>query len=355
MAAGGLAACAGPIEPPGEEPGCPRFLRGYEAGFAADPGNAARAWFRDAGRGLFLRYGVYSQLGRGPAVQFDERIPPARYNELKKTFDPSGFDAERIGDLALESGMGYVGLSARHADGFCLFRTVQTDFNSLENSGRDLVDELAASCRARGLGMILSYSYAADWRHPYFFPAETSRTQWRGARPAYEARPAEYRFEKDEDFLRYTRYAHNHLQEIAYRYHPVAGIRLEPAAGYHARPDLFPVEQAYEILREARAGILVAFGLGANGDEDFAAASRQAPASIEELLAARAWSANRAKPLEICLPVAELRARESPESAAAPPGDRDANLLVRADLAPDGSLAPPDERTLLELGARRRA
>lgn len=363
--AAGLAGCAGPSLPRDHEPDYPRFLEGHEEQYAAAPKEAALAWFRNAGSGLFLQYGVYSQLRRGPTVQFDERIPVARYGELKATFDPGGFDADRMADLAVDSGMRYVGLTARHADGFSLFRTIETDFNSLESSGRDLVDELAASCRERGLGLLLSYSYAADWRHPYFFPTETAWSKWRGARPAYKLPPPEYAFEKDEDFLHYIRYAHNQLQEIVYRYEAVAGIRLEPVAGYHARPDLFPVEQTYAILREARPGILVAFGLGANGDEDFATTESEVPGTIEESIAARAWGDNSGKPLEICHSLATKPSRGASEATRRTDAQllgllegtsaRGANLLVRIDLLPDGSIDAEHERSLLEFGRRRGA
>ena len=365
VAAAGLAGCGGPIVPRDQEPDRPRFLDGYEAQYADDPGSAARAWFRDARCGLFLQYGVYSQLRRGPNVQFDERIPLARYGELDATFDPGGFDAGRIADLALASGMRYVGLTARHADGFSMFRTIETDFNSLESSGRDLLGELAEACRERGLGLLPSYSYAADWRHPYFFPPETARSNWRGARPAYDSPPDEYVFEKDEDFLHYIRYAHNQLQEIVYRYEEIAGIRLEPASGYHARPDLFPVAQAYSILREARPGLLVAFGPGADGDEDFGALDGEVPGAVGERIATVDRVSHGRKRLEICHSLTDRHAGGGPETARKTASElvrllegasaRGANLLVRTQLNPDGSIDAEDERTLLEFGRRRGA
>ena len=365
VAAAGLAGCGRTIVPRDQEPEHPKFLDGYQAQYAADPGSAARAWFRDARCGLFLGYGVYSQLRRGPNVQLDERIPLARYRELKETFDPSGFDAGRIADLALACGMRYVGLTARHADGFCMFRTIETDFNSLESSGRDLLGELAEACRERDLGLLPSYSYAADWRHPYFFPAETARSNWRGARPAYDSPPNEYLFQKDEDFLHYIRYAHNQLQEIVYRYEQIAGIRLEPASGYHARPDLFPVAQAYSILREARPGLLVAFGLGANGDEDFVALKAEVPEATEERIAIDDRGSDRGKQLEVCHSLTDRDVGGGSETARTDAAElvrlleevsaRGANLLVRAELNPDGSIDAEDKRTLLEFGNRRGA
>lgn len=363
---GGLAGCSSGILPLDPEPVFPGYLRGFEGPYAVDPRGAAGAWFRAVRWGLFLRYGVYSQLKRGPAVQFDERIPLGRYAELQTSFDPSGFDAEKIADLAVEAGLGYVGLSARHADGFCLFRTIESDFNSLEACGRDLVDELASACRLRRLGLLLSYSYAADWRHPYFYPPETARIDWRGARPAYDTPPNEYSFQRDEDFLHYIRHAHNQLQEIVYRYRPLAGIRLKPILGYHARPDLFPIGQTYAILREAQSSLLVGFGQGANGDEDFTTAKGQVRIRPEGGdAAADAWKKNRGKPLEIRRSL-RSGARSRTASAGQLGADnlrcllRDsealsANLLLCMDLAPDGSVDPLDEQRLLEFGRLRGA
>ena len=348
-AATGAAACSSPVAAPDPGAATPGYLHGREALYATDRRGAALAWFRSARCGLFLSYGVYAQLGRGPAVQFDERIPVARYGELSATFDPSGFDAERLADLAVACGLRYVGLPARHADGFCLFRTIETEFNSLDSSGRDLVGELDRSCPRRNLGLLLSYSYAADWRHPYFFPPDPARGNWRGSRPAYPDSQPEYRFERDEDFLHYIRYAHNQLREIAYRYESLAGIRFEPVEGYRARPELFPVGQAYSILREARPAILVSFGSGANGEEDFAAIDAAAADGRDGEPGASAGRA--AGPLEVSYALRASTVQRPSEArylreTLRRTSERGANLLLRAELLADGSLRVADEAAL---------
>ena len=348
----GLVGCS---TQPRTESSTPPYLEDRKAFYAEDPRGAAVDWFQSCNLGLSLDYGVFSQLGRGPSVQFDERIPLGEYRRLQSTFNPSGFDAERLADVAAACGMDYMGLTARAADGFCLFRTVQTDFNCLEASGRDLLDELCQACRDRGLGLVVSFSYAADWRHPYFYPAETAQTDWMGARPGYESAPADYRFEKDEDFLLYIRHVHQQLQEIAYRYLPVAGIRLEPEEGYHARPDLFPVDQTYSILREAQAGLLIAFGSGVSGDEDFATVRGLNPPTPKTEIAAQAWARNRDKPLEMTCDVANdgpniARSLLDSYRAAA---KQDAKLLVRLPLRADGSPHPSAEGALLEFAQLR--
>ena len=361
-------ACSSDPIPPDPEPELPKFLSGYADLYAENPRAAALQWFTDADFGLFLRYGVYSHLKRGAWAQLRERIPVAEYAKLKDSFDPKNFDAGKIVDMAAAAGMKYVNLTARHHDGFCLFRTNETDFNSLDACGRDLVGELAAACRAKGLGLFLYYSYALDWRHPYFYPRETARLDWRNSRPDYEQPQPEYKFEKDEDFLHYIKFVHAQLKEIIYRYRPLAGIRLGPIMGFYARPELFPIEQTYEIIREAQPDILICFKQGANGDEDFTAHEREPRAHPEGgKIAADVWELNKNKPIEIC-DALQPRARDYAErndGRRRSAGDvmemlasckrYDANLLLNADPLPDGSIDPTDERTLLEVGRRLRA
>ena len=345
-ASAGLGACSAPVIPPDPELPPPGFAKGRETLYRESPRTAVLSWFRQAGPGLFFDYGVYTQLGRGPWAQFEDRIPPGRYSELASTFDPAGFDAAALAEVATGCGFGYVGIPARHADGFSLFRTIETDFNTLEASGRDLVGELNDACEARGLGLTASYSYAADWRHPYFFAPEDSRTEWKRSRPEFPDPEPRYKFQKDEDFLHYVRYAHNQLQELAYRYRSLAALRFEPIEGYRARPDLFPVEQAYSVLREGRPGMLVSFGLGVTGDEDFIsidAGSDSSPADGRPLEIAHRLGAPEAGGPD------GLRAASAGlATALGDASDRQANLLVRVELRADGSLRPADEQVLRE-------
>src|SRR5690606_3897300 len=107
---------------------------------------------------------------------------------------------------------------------FCLFRTNQSDFTSLGSPARrDLVQELADSCRKKGLGLCLYYSYALDWRHPYFYSREASmqgEVQWDSARPAYDKPQPEYLYRAEEDFTNYLNFVHEQMREILHRYHP---------------------------------------------------------------------------------------------------------------------------------------
>ncbi len=375
--AGAATLCAGACAPRSglESGGAPSYLSGYEAAYRAAPREAATAWFREAKFGLFLHYGLYSLLGRGEWVQLLERIPVAEYGRLIDDFTATDFDADFIAELAVEAGMQYVNLTTRHHDSFCLFRTKQTDFNSVAapRCGRDLVGELAEACRKRRLGLFLYYSYGADWRHPYFLPRTSG---WENARPAYDEPQPEYRFRKDEDFRRYIDFVHAQLRELLTQYGPVAGIWLDPIMGYYSRPDLFPVQQTYALIRSLQPQTLIAFKQGATGDEDFVAPERtprahQSGGEIGRL----AWARNAGKPIEICdtlqayLPGihggstwgynrALDGSHHGPEHVIemlAHARNVNANLLLNTGPLPEGAIHPADAATLREVGRRLRA
>ena len=174
----------------------PSYLKGFEDLYAEDPHKAALAWFKDARFGLFMHYGLYSQLGKGEWIQYKSKIPVSEYEKLTETFNPQKFDADFITDLALEAGMKYINLTSKHHDGFCLFDSKKGNWNSMAVAKRDLCAELAEQCDKKGLGCFFYYSLPMDWHHPYFL----SREYGQYYRPDYEVKPEQYKFEKIEDF-----------------------------------------------------------------------------------------------------------------------------------------------------------
>lgn len=370
VAATGLAACGGqaPEKQAAEQAAVPSFLAGYEDLYRQDPRVATKKWFDEARYGLFMHYGVYSQLKHGEWVQLRETIPVAEYAKLKDTFDPRNFDTDAICDMAVAAGMKYVNLTSRHHDSFCLFRTNQTEFNSVSSQARrDLVQELTDSCSKKGLGLCLYYSYALDWKHPYFFSREASaqgEVQWDSARPAYDKPQPEYLFEQDEDFTQYNNFVNAQLEEILNRYHP-AVIWLDPIMGYYSRPELFPIELTYEIIRNSDPGVLICFKQGANGDEDFVAPEREPRAhqhggSVGEA----AWEKNEGKKIEICDTLqprvwgyderdkGKHRTADDVMAMLEHCDKYSANLLLNTGPLPDGSINPVDQQTLLDVGKR---
>ena len=144
---------------------------------AEEPYNLAA--FREARFGMFIHWGLYSQLGGrwkgqrserpiGEWIQHTLRIPNADYSQLAKTFNPVEFDPDDWARRAKDAGMGYVVLTAKHHEGFSLFATKASDFNVVDASPfkRDIVREFAAACRRQGLKVGLYYSQFLDWYEP---------------------------------------------------------------------------------------------------------------------------------------------------------------------------------------------
>lgn len=124
------------------------------------------AWFRDARFGMFIHWGLYSQLGRHEWVMNRERIPVAEYEPLADSFKPGKWPARKWAKLAKEAGQRYMVMTTKHHEGFCLFDSALTDYNAKRRGpGRDLVAEYVEACREQGLRVGFYYSLM-DWHHP---------------------------------------------------------------------------------------------------------------------------------------------------------------------------------------------
>ena len=119
---------------------------------------------------MFIHWGVYSTLGRGEWVFYQEHMTCDEYAQFAKAFQPRNYHPADWVALAQDSGMKYVVLTTRHHDGFCLFDSAASDFTSVKTGpGRDLVAEFADACHSAGMRMGFYYSLE-DWRFPGQLP-----------------------------------------------------------------------------------------------------------------------------------------------------------------------------------------
>ena len=127
------------------------------------------AEFEKLGFGMFIHWGLYSQLGRGEWVMHQERIPVNEYKELAKTFTASKFDAYKIAKTAKAAGMKYITLTTRHHEGFSLYDTrgLSTYDAPHSTAGRDLIREYVDACNDVGI-VPFFYHTTLDWYHPDF-------------------------------------------------------------------------------------------------------------------------------------------------------------------------------------------
>ena len=352
----------------------PPYLAEYAALYRTNPREAARAWFGTARFGLFMHYGLYALLGRHEWVQLRENIPLAEYEKLKDRFTAKDFDADFITGLAIDAGMKYITITSKHHEGFSLFATKENDYNAMDSPcGRDLIAQLSEACYRKGLGLFLYYSYAADWHHPWFYPPDAG---WVNARPPNWKDEPRYLWRRDADFKRYVAFVHAQLRELLTGYGPIAGIWFDPIMGYYARPDLFPMEETYALVRSLQPQTLISFKQGATGSEDFAAPERSGYSLADrvaktfperpesERIARRAWESNRIKKVEYCDTLqprgwgyiaADDGNHKTPDQVMemlTKADENNANLLLNTGPLPDGGIHPEDIATLREVGKR---
>jgi len=87
-----------------------------------------------------------------------EQIQPEEIDALAERFNPDHFSADEICDLAVAGGMKYIVFCTMHHEGFRLYDTRLSDFNSVRMFGRDLTAEIVNACRKRGLKIALYHS-----------------------------------------------------------------------------------------------------------------------------------------------------------------------------------------------------
>ncbi|MCQ2476519.1 MAG: alpha-L-fucosidase [Clostridia bacterium] len=123
-------------------------------------------WWREARFGMFIHFGLYSQLGRHEWAMACENIPVDEYEKLADSFKPKEGCCREWAALAKKAGCKYMVLTTRHHEGFSLWDSKVNPFNSV-NYGphRDIVKEFVDACREFGL-KIGFYSSLMDWHHP---------------------------------------------------------------------------------------------------------------------------------------------------------------------------------------------
>lgn len=348
----------------------PNYLKNYSELYEKDPHAANLAWWKDAKWGLFMHYGLYSQLERGEWVMLREKIPIAEYEKLFDSFDPKNFDADFITDLACEAEMSYINITACHHEGFCLWKSDVEEYNSYNAVKRDLVRELAEQCDKKGLGFFTYYTNVFNWRHPYSIPLEYMPS----GRPDYDFDDPRYLFKGPEDVAKYWEYAHACMKELLDLEYPLAGMWLDIIMGYYSAPEMVPIEETYKLIKDSRPEALISFKQGATGTEDFASPERQFHSLADRLrnngnergagLAEIAWQGNKNKHNEICTTLQHGAWGYSKDVEHFTPDDvwklladaikNNCNLLANTGPLPDGSIHSEDVKSFREVGQRIR-
>src|SRR6185312_8434002 len=134
-------------------------------------------WWRDAKFGMFIHWGLYSQLaghwngqttsGLGEWIMNDLHIPLAQYAQVANQFDPTLFNAQQWVQTAQSAGMKYIVMTSKHHDGFSMFNTSVNTYNVVDATPwhQDPIALMSQAAHAAGLHFGAYYSIL-NWADP---------------------------------------------------------------------------------------------------------------------------------------------------------------------------------------------
>ena len=205
---------------------------------------------------MFIHFGLYSAYGgvyNGKPVTFgySEQIQSFAgifsdwYADTALEFDPIKFNADEIVSLAKEAGMRSIVITTKHHDGFCMFKTATTEYNSVDATPtkRDYVKELSEACRRGGINFAMYYSLI-DWNFPYAYPISSHNCDF--------ITPQHHEFSKAQ------------VTELLTNYGPISELWFDMGSNQPEQS-----KELYELVHKLQPDCMVSGRLG-NGWYDFA-------------------------------------------------------------------------------------
>ena len=205
---------------------------------------------------MFIHFGLYSVYGgvyNGKPVTFgySEQIQSFAgifsdwYADTALQFDPIKFNADEIVALAKAAGMRSIVITTKHHDGFCMFNTATTEYNSVNAtpSKRDYVKELSDACRRGGINFAMYYSLI-DWNFPHAYPISSHNCDF--------ITPQHHEFSKAQ------------ITELLTNYGPVSELWFDMGSNQPEQS-----KELYELVHKLQPDCMVSGRLG-NGWYDFA-------------------------------------------------------------------------------------
>ncbi len=134
-------------------------------------------WYKEAGLGLFLHWGIsaadptgnreisWSMIKDWPPgnSQADGEMTPNEYFALAEKFNPQKYNPDKWMKAAADAGFKYAVLTVKHHDGFALWPSDYGNFSTKQYlDGKDLVKPYVQACRKHGLKVGLYFS-PPDW------------------------------------------------------------------------------------------------------------------------------------------------------------------------------------------------
>jgi alpha-L-fucosidase len=201
---------------------------------------ASREKFQDMKFGLFIHWGIYSELGAGEWVMHERNIPYNNYKRLADFFNPQAFNAHDWVQFAKRAGMKYITITSRHHDGFSMFGTKASPYNIVDATPyhRDPLMELALECQKEGIELHFYYSLL-DWGRPdYAFGS-----------PIVNGAPVNGNWDS------YIKFMKDQLTELITKYPGVKGIWFD--GQWERREANWHFDEIYALIHRLNPAIMV--------------------------------------------------------------------------------------------------
>ena len=195
--------------------------------------------FEQLGFGMFVHWGLYSQLGKGEWVYNIHKMDMNEYKKLIDTFTAENFDAEKLVLTAKNAGCKYIILTTRHHEGFSLYDTCGlSDFDAVHSPAkRDLIKEYVDACNKHGI-LPFFYHTTLDW----------------------------YNTEFESDFDSYLEYLRKSVEVLCKNYGKIGGLWFD--GNWSKKGADWKEDELYKTIRkyQPEAMIINNTGLGARGE-----------------------------------------------------------------------------------------
>jgi len=185
----------------------------------------ARDWWFEKRFGMFVHWGLYAIHGWHEQEQWRARVPRAEYVKLLQQWNPVKYDPDKWLDLAEQTGMKYICLTTKHHDGFCLWDTKETTYNTMNTPyGKDVLKMLADACHRRNFPLCLYYSIA-DWHQPNY-PNQ-------GRHHELPPQPGD-----QPDLMKYLEFLKAQVRELCTNYGKISGFWWDMNVDKHVDPSI---------------------------------------------------------------------------------------------------------------------
>ena len=200
-----------------------------QTGYRPSPQNMqSRKEFAQARFGIFIHWGIYSMLGDGEWVMHNKNINYKEYEKLAGGFYPSKFNAAEWVEAIKLSGAKYICITSRHHDGFSIFKTKASEYNSVDATPfkRDILGEIAHECHKQGIRLHIYYSHI-DWGREDYYPVGrtghgTGRTGFFNGEKLPQLDSSV--FQTNWAYENYLKFMDTQLTELLTNYGPIGAI-----------------------------------------------------------------------------------------------------------------------------------